>query len=292
MTHTTIATARGLAAALCASALALGALAARAQDEKPAQDEKAAPAQEPKAAEAAPAAAPAGKSLGPLVKEQVGADDAAVAAQERINALSDETREMLLQYRQYLRETKSLREYREQLEAQVASQVEEIVFVEGQLVEIETTAREVLPLMQKMLDTLERFVALDLPFQLEERRKRVAGLRDAMARADVTISEKYRRIVEAYQIEADYGRTLEAYQGELGEGAEARTVRFLRLGRIALLYQTLDGEETGYYDADQKRWVVDDAYRSAVRHGFAVADKSSAPDLLEAPVPAPREGRS
>jgi len=270
MTHTTMASRRALAAGLGA-ALALLATAARAQDPAPAV-----PAGEPAAgAPAAAPKAPPAPSLEPLVKEQVGADDAAVAAQGRIDALSDETREMLLQYRQYLRETESLREYREQLEAQVQSQVEEIGFVEKQLVEIETTAREVLPLMQKMLDTLERFVALDLPFQLEERRKRVAGLRDAMARADVTISEKYRRIVEAYQIEADYGRTLEAYQGELGEGPQARTVRFLRLGRVALLYQTLDGEDTGYFDAGQKQWVRDDSYRSAVRRATAHRDRAA-----------------
>jgi hypothetical protein len=242
----------------------------------------------------APAAGAQGerKSIEPLVKEQVAADDAAVASQERINALSDETRDMLVQYRQYLKETQSLREYSEQLAAQVQSQAEEIEFVKQQLVEIETTAREVLPLMNRMLDTLERFVKLDLPFQLEERRGRIASLKQAMSRADVTISEKYRRIVEAYQIEIDYGRTLETYQGELGEGAEARTVRFLRLGRVALMYQTLDGEETGYWDAQQKRWVEDDSYRSAVRRGFAVADKASAPDLLTAPVRAPMEGRS
>ena len=232
------------------------------------------------------------KSLEPLVKEQVSADDAAVGSQERVNALSDETRDILLQYRQYLKETRSLREYSEQLSAQVESQAGEIEFVKGQLVEIETTAREVLPLMQRMLDTLDRFVALDLPFLLEERRKRVASLKETMNRADVTISEKYRRIVEAYQIEADYGRTLEAYQGELGLGAEARTVRFLRLGRVALMYQTLDGEETGYFDAQQKQWIEDDSYRSAVRRGFAVADKASAPDLLTVPVPAPSAGRS
>jgi len=116
---------------------------------------------------------------------------------------SDETREMLLQYRQYLRETQSLHEYGEQLAAQVRSQTEEIEFVKQQLVEIETTAREVLPLMQKMLDTLERFVKLDLPFQLEERRRRVASLRESMDRADVTISEKYRRIVEADVVFSD-----------------------------------------------------------------------------------------
>jgi len=241
---------------------------------------------------AAPGAGAEGekKSIEPAVKEQVAADAASIASQDAIDKLSDETRDMLLQYRQYLKEAQSLRQYREQLASQVQSQTSEIEFLKQQLAEIDTTAREVLPLMQKMLDTLERFVDLDLPFQLDERHKRIASLRDAMASADVAISEKYRRIIEAYQIEADYGRTLEAYQGELGSGADARTVRFLRVGRVALLYQTLDGEETGYWDASQKKWVEDDSYRSAVRRGFAVADKASAPDLLTVPVPAPSEG--
>jgi uncharacterized protein DUF3450 len=241
---------------------------------------------------AAIAASAEEQRIAPLVDQQLEVDRAAIAAQERVNALSDETRELLLQYRQYLSETQSLDRYSDQLTAQVASQEAEIQLMKQQLVEIDTTAREVLPLMQKMLDTLERFVQLDLPFQLEERNKRIASLRDAMARADVTVSEKYRRILEAYQIETDYGRTLEAWQGQLGEGDSARTVRFLRLGRVSLLYQTLDGEETGYWNAARKQWVVDDSYRSAVRHGFAVADKSRAPDLLEAPIPAPVGGRS
>jgi hypothetical protein len=113
-----------------------------------------------------------------------------------------------------------------------------------------------------------------------------------MSRADVSVSEKYRRIIEAYQIETEYGHTLEAYQGDLEEGDEVRTVRFLRIGRVALLYQTMDGEETGYWDANRKAWVVDDSYRSAVKHGFEVADKVGAPDLLRAPVPAPAESQS
>ncbi len=242
------------------------------------------------------AAAEPKKTIEPSVREQLAADEVAMASQKRLGQMGDETRELLLQYRQYISETKNLVDYTRQLSVQVESQAEEMKFLDEQLEEIEVTAREVVPLMQKMLDTLERFVALDVPFQPDERSKRTGSLRQMMGRADVSISEKYRRIIEAYQIETEYGRTLEAYQGELGDNEKPRTVRFLRIGRVALLYQTLDGKETGYWDASKKGWVVDDSYRTAVMRGFDVADKKGAPDLLIAPVPAPvsvsSEGRS
>jgi hypothetical protein len=223
------------------------------------------------------------------IEEQLASDKDSAASQRRVDEIDDETRELLHRYEQLTKEARSMGEYSNQLEIQVASQREEIALVEKQLLEVEDTAREVLPMMEKMVDTLDRFVALDVPFLLEERTKRVRGLETIMKRADVTISEKYRRIIEAYQIELDYGRTLEAYQGELVGGAEPRTVQFLRLGRVALLYQTLDGRETGYWDANARAWVVDNSYRQAVKEGFAIALKQGAPELLIVPVPAPRE---
>jgi hypothetical protein len=90
----------------------------------------------------------------------------------------------------------------------------------------------------------------------------------------------------------EYGRTLEAYEGKMGDGDKAKTVEFLRVGRVALLYQTLDGKETGYYDADGKKWVEDDGYNDAVKKGLKVAKKQGAPDLLEVPVHAPVEAKS
>jgi DUF438 domain-containing protein len=231
-------------------------------------------------------------SLEIAMQEQLGANKDSAASQERINELDDETRKLLAEYRQALAEAESMNQYNEQLSVQVASQAEEITFVEQQLVEIETTAREVMPLMQKMLATIDEFVVLDVPFQPEERQKRIATLKDMMNRADVSISEKFRRIVEAYQIEMEYGRTLEAYQGKLGEGDDARTVEFLRVGRVSLLYQTMDGKETGYWDAEKKTWVVDNDYRQPVKHAFEIAKKMGAPDLITVPVPAPKESKS
>jgi hypothetical protein len=223
-----------------------------------------------------------------VTNEQAAADKAAAASQAKIDQLADQTQDMLSRYRQALSDTASLKKYNEQLAVQVKSQGERLAGMKQQLVDIENTQRDVLPLMQRMVETLEQFVALDTPFLLEERTKRVENLKQLMGRADVSTSEKYRRILEAYQIETEYGRTLEAYEGKLGEGNDAKTVQFVRIGRVGLMYQTPDGRETGYWDAEAKKWVADDDYEHDAREAIRVAKKQGAPDLLWVPVRAPQ----
>lgn len=143
--------------------------------------------------------------------------------------------------------------------------------------------------MQQMLQTLETFVSLDVPFLMTERQQRIRNLKELMPRADVTVSEKYRLILEAYQIELDYGTSLDSYEGTLGEGPEKRTVQFVRLGRISLMYRTLNGSESGYWDATQRKWVRDDKYAGAIEQALRVANGKGAPELLTVPVPTPQE---
>lgn len=226
-------------------------------------------------------------SVSRAINEQSATEQAAQQAQQAVDRLDDETRRAVAEYRATIQETESLKRYNEQLALQLNSQLEEMKRMGEQLQEIETTSREIVPLLQKMLTTLDEFVKLDVPFLPEERAKRLGGLKEMMARADVSIAEKYRRIVEAYQIEMEYGRTIEAYQGRIGE----RTVEFLRVGRVALMYQTLDGKETGYWDASAKAWQQDSSYRDAMRKGLKVAKKEGAPNLLIAPVAAPQEAK-
>jgi len=227
--------------------------------------------------------------LSQVVDTQLASDHETADSQHRVEAMDDETHALLERYKELTSEAESMNSYSAQLEQQVASQGEEIASTKQQLTEIEQTTREVIPLMESMIDRLDRFIALDIPFLMEERTKRMETLKSVMERADVTTSEKYRRIVEAYQIEMDYGRTLETYEGQLVGDPSARTVQFLRIGRVALLYQSLDGSETGYWDTGKRSWVVDNDYRNAVKRGIAVALKQGAPDLLIAPVSAPRE---
>jgi hypothetical protein len=237
-------------------------------------------------------AVPASAQLQEALTAQVQADRDAARNQEELNGIRERTQDAAGRYAQAVADAESLERYNNQLQEQVRSQEEEIASIERQLVEIETTNREVQPLMQQMVDTLARFVELDVPFLIEERTNRVQGLKDMMGRADVTISEKYRRILEAYQIELEYGRTLDAYEGHLASGGEERTVEFVRLGRVSLMYRTLDGTETGYWDNNQKQWVADNSYAEAVEEALRVARRDGAPELLTVPVPAPQEVRS
>ena len=225
-----------------------------------------------------------GMPLETVVQAQIAADKDAVESQKRINDLDDQAKDMLTKYNGLVAEAEGMNGYSDQLALQVKDQNEAIASYNQQLVDIENTAREVMPMMERMLDQIDRFVQLDMPFLLEDRRARMQKLKDVMGKADVAISEKYRRIVEAYQIELDFGRTLESYEGKLSGDPGGRTVKFLRMGRVALMYQTLDGEETGYWDADKKAWQADNDYRDAVRRGLKVAKKQGAPDLLVVPV--------
>jgi hypothetical protein len=226
-------------------------------------------------------------SLDDALGQEVSANAAAEGSQKRIDALSDDIDSLTAEYRAALQETRSLEIYNRQLESLSASQEREIESLKRQIDQVTVVSREIMPLMARMIDALGSFVELDVPFLLEERRARVAGLREMMDRADVTISEKYRRLMEAYEIENDYGRNIEAYSAELVKDGGQRTVDFLRVGRVALLYQTLDGQETGAWDQKARQWVeLGDDYRAPVRDGLRMARKEVAPDLLRIPAPA------
>lgn len=208
-------------------------------------------------------------------------------SQQRINHLDDETRQLLEQYRLVTRQTETLEVYNQQLQKLIESQLAEMQSIEQQIIEIDVTQQEITPLMLRMVASLEQFIALDSPFLPDERNQRLEKLKATLNRADVSVSEKFRQIIEAYQIENDYGRTIEAYRGELNHQG-TRTVDFLRIGRVALFYQTLDGNELGMWDKASQQWLpLEPQYRSAINKGLRIARKQAAPDLLVLPVDAP-----
>ncbi|RKZ98660.1 MAG: hypothetical protein DRQ46_01500 [Gammaproteobacteria bacterium] len=224
-------------------------------------------------------------SLDHAIDTQVKSDISAQQSQQQIDGLADETVQMLAEYREVLRQTDSLRAYNDQLDKLVTSQQRELDSIGLQLRNIETTRRDIVPLMVQMVDVMTDFVALDIPFLPDERQARLVQLQTLMERADVTLAEKYRRILEAYQVETEYGRTIEGYQGELTIEGDIRTVDFLRIGRVNLYYMTLDSLEVGMWDQKENQWQqLDSEYIRTISQGLKIARKELPPDLLILPV--------
>ena len=216
---------------------------------------------------------------------------AAAKSQKKIDKLSDKTADLLSQYREVQRQIDSIKVYNAQVARLVGAQQEEIDGLQREIDRATNIGREVTPLMLRMIENLDNFVKLDVPFLVKERQKRIVDLLKMMDRADVTDSEKFRRILEAYQVENDYGRTIEAYStGLTYDGKDRGSVDFLRIGRVALLYLAGDGKEVGFWNTEAKKWQeLPPEYRKSVKDGLRIAKKQIAPDLIRLPIFAPKD---
>lgn len=236
------------------------------------------------------AATPSSLKAPMQVQSQI--DSAAAKSQQRVDNISDQTQNMLDEYLTTSQQIDRTRTYNDQVEKLIRSQEEEKISLKKQLGDVGIVEKEIVPLMLHMIDSLDQFVKLDVPFLLPEREKRVNDLRKLMDSADITISEKYRKVMEAYQIEIDYGKTIEAYRGQLKTDGKTRTVDFLRVGRLLLAYQTLDRAETGFWNKTTRKWAaLPDSYRNAVTEGLRIARHQVAPQLLTLPVAAPEAAK-
>ncbi len=232
--------------------------------------------------------------LNKVIEEQIKNHQKGAKSQEKISSMAEETKDIVSEYEVTLRQIESTRSYNEQLKKLIKDQTDEMQSIRTQIVEVKQTSKDIMPLMLEMTKNLERFIDLDIPFLMKERKKRLKEIKEIMNRADVSVSEKYRRLMEAYQIESEYGRTLEAYQGIQDIENKTLSVNYLRMGRIALIYQSLDGTRQAYWNKDKKVWVsLSSRYGRAVEAGLKVARKQQAPSLLTVPVPAPiRKGNT
>jgi hypothetical protein len=225
------------------------------------------------------------KPLKPVVEAATEINESASASQKKINQITDQIADKLQQFKAVNKEIDGLVVYNNQLRKQLASQEQEMLDLNSAIDEVSVIERQITPLMLNMIDGLEQYIALDVPFLPEERAKRLTSLREMMDRADVSPSEKFRRVMEAYQVEVDYGRTMEAYSGLQNINGQERDVDYLRIGRTALIYQTRDAGTQGIWNKKTGQWeALPSSYRTQVTSGLRMAKKQKAPDLLTMPV--------
>jgi len=216
---------------------------------------------------------------------------AGAAEQKRVEQIANQTDDLLNQYNTLTKVVDGLITYNSLLQRQVDNQETEKAALAESIDNVALIERQIIPLMTKMLDSLDQFIVLDTPFLLKERTERMERLRGMMERSDVSSAEKFRRVIEAFQIENDYGRTIEAYKGTVPINGNQQEVDFLRIGRVSLAYQSVGGAHTGVWDTETGGWVELDAaeFKNQVADGLRVARKQVAPDLLIIPVAAPSE---
>ena len=207
-------------------------------------------------------------------------------SQERINNLVEGTRSLEDQYRAINKEIDGLKVYNRLMRAQVEGQAATLEDIALSMDQVDVINRQIFPLMERMIDGLKQSVALDIPFLMDERNKRIADLEAIMERSDVTVAEKFRKVMEAYQIENDYGTTIENYPQSLTIDGATRSFNMLRVGRIGLYFQSDDTKITGRWNNEARAWEVDNSARNEVRKGLRVARQLIAPELIIVPVPA------
>lgn len=209
----------------------------------------------------------------------------AKVSQAKVEELNKETRGLYSEYKTVLKEIDQLKIYNRQMSRRISGQDREIAELNDSMGKIADIQRDVVPLMERMLIGLEQFIEKDMPIYIDERRERVENLRDILDRPDVAVSEQFSQVLLAYQIENELGRTMNAYTGTIEVDGVQRVVEILHVGRVALVYQTSDGAETGYWNQQEGRWqVLDDSFKAAVRTGIRMAKQQAGKNLLPVPI--------
>lgn len=210
-------------------------------------------------------------------------------SQERINGIVDEQQAKLVKYRALLKQVEGLEQYNEQLGQQIQGQEALMARFDASIAQVATIERQMLPLITRMADSLAQFVKLDVPFHETERRERLAFINDSIARADLDVAEKFRQVVEAYQVETEYGRKIDTYQDIIDIDGKKVEVDVLRVGRIALVAQSKDTSKTLAWNHAEKRWEMLDTgtYRNDVKKGILMAKKQASIDVVTLPIRAP-----
>lgn len=214
----------------------------------------------------------------------------AAASQTQIDQVDDATTRLFDQYQVVVKQVEGLKVYNAQLQLQIDDQNRQIRNLDRSIDEASTMGAQIAPVMVEMIESLKQFIEMDLPFHLDDRRDGIARLEDNLGRSDITSAEKFRQILEVYKIETDYGLNIETYTDTIVIDGTELDVNIFRVGRIAMVYQTLDEAVTGAWNSQTNSWETIDSgqYRNSIAQGIAIAKKQAAIDILSLPIAAPQ----
>lgn len=233
-------------------------------------------------------------TLNEILDEGVSANVLAQESQARINDIVGDTDKIITQYKNVLKTVDGLKVYNAQMEKSIERQMRSMEELTANIKNVTNIKRQVEPLLVRMVDGLEEFIKNDIPFHLEERLAGLDRVKDLMTNPDIDASERFRSVFELYQIESDYGGVFQSYIQTMDVNGVERFVNMLMIGRVALLYQTTDGEISGAYNKLTREFeVVDQAtYQKSMNTAIRMANgKAPQNTLLLVPITAPENAQ-
>jgi len=230
------------------------------------------------------------QTLNTMLNEAGQSTQAGANTQRQIDQLDDQRTDIELEYRALLQQIESQRLFVEQQQVFIRSQENEVTSLQQQIERVDNIERDLAPMMREMVASLEEFVNLDLPFQLEGeegRLARIEGLYELVDDPNVSQAERYRVILNAYEIEASYGRSLVAYEETVLDGDAPVRVDVLRFGRLGMIRKYPD-ESLTMLVAGSSEWVdLPGSYLSNVNRALRIAQEVTTPSVFLAPLPGP-----
>lgn len=207
-------------------------------------------------------------------------------SQQRIDEIVDGTQDRLIEYRALRKQIDGLQAYNAQLSTQIGSQESLIQRFQSSIQQVSRIERQMLPLVENMLHSLLQFIELDLPFHQTERQERMAAIQENLLATNIDVAEKFRQIIEAYQIENEYGRKIDSYHDIVEIDGIQHEVDVLRVGRIVLVCQTKDTTLSARWNHRRQLWeILDNAtYRNTIKNGLLMAKKQAPVQIIKLPI--------
>ncbi len=210
------------------------------------------------------------------------------ASQKRIDNTSESTEKIVVKYHQQRKNVEVLKKFNDRLRRTLTAQELAMKKLERSIEDASLIERQIVPLMLSMIDGLEKFIAADIPFKLAERRARLVRIKGYLTNANISAAERFRQVLDAYSIENAYGQSIDVFTEELQLDSETKTVNILQIGRSGLYYQTIDGDQSGYWDKVAKQWQgLDVSHNAGISKAIRITQGKEVNDLMTLPVAAP-----
>jgi len=224
--------------------------------------------------------------VGEALDASLAAQRAARESQQRIDKLDAETRALRDKRRAAEWRALQLAAYAGQLEQEAIAAEQQRAGLEAELARVASTGTDLLPLAQRMLAELEAHVARDLPFLQDVRRRRIDDAKALLADPQRGQAEKFRRVLEAWRSEADYGYTIGAEDSATGCDGQPGAATLVRIGRVGLYCLAGEGQAGARWDAANRRWtpLADADELAEVARAAAMAREKEPAGVLVLPI--------